>query len=118
MGKLKFQNTFDMPSTSQMKNKKAVKKATAKKNTTRSERAGVVFPVGRVNRMMKQGRFAKQLGAGGAVFMAAALNYLTSEILELAGEITAEKKKTRITPQHIQLAIHGDEELTKLMAFK
>ena len=49
--------------------------------------------------------------------MAATLNYICSEILELAGEISAQKKKSRITPQHIQLAIRGDEELTKLMAF-
>ena len=48
--------------------------------------------------------------------MAATLNYLTSEILELAGEVTAEKKKKIILPSHLQTAVRNDEELVKLLA--
>ena len=48
--------------------------------------------------------------------MAATLNYLASEVLELAGEITAEKKKKTIMPHHIAQAMRADEEIVKMMA--
>ena len=56
------------------------------------------------------------MGKGGAVFLAAVLQYLSSEILEMAGENAMEKKRTIITPKNIMHAIRNDEELNKLFA--
>ena len=44
------------------------------------------------------------------------LEYLTCEILELAGNAADEHKKKTIAPRHIQLAVRNDEELNKVMA--
>ena len=90
-------------------------KATAKA-VSRSAKAGLQFPVGRIARFLKQGRYAERIGAGAPVYTAAVLEYLCAEVLELAGNAARDNKKTRIIPRHIQLAIRNDEELGKLMA--
>lgn len=84
-------------------------------STNRSKRAGLMFPVGLIDRKLKEMGVAKRIGQGAPVFMAAVLEYLTAEVLELAGNTTTEVKKTRILPRHIQLAIHKDEELAKYL---
>jgi len=90
-------------------------KTHAAKSTTRSARAGLQFPVGRMSRYLRNGRFATRVGGGAPVYMAAVLEYLTAEILELAGQAARDNKKSRITPRHIQLAVRNDEELNRLL---
>ena len=85
-----------------------------KKSESRSSKAGLQFPVGRMSRFLKKGKYATRVGAGAPVYLAAILEYLTAEILELAGNAARDNKKTRIVPRHIQLAVRNDEELNKL----
>lgn len=89
-------------------------KADGKKSITKSSKAGLQFPVGRVGRFLKKGKYAARVGAGAPVYLASILEYLTAEILELAGNAARDNKKTRIIPRHIQLAVRNDEELNKL----
>ena len=82
---------------------------------TRSKKAGLQFPVGRCHRFLRRGRYAARISAGAPVYLAAVLEYLAAEILELSGNAARDHKKTRIVPRHIQLAIRNDEELNKLL---
>ena len=86
------------------------------KKTSRASRAGLQFPVGRIHRLLRKGNYAKLVGAGAPVYLAAVMEYLTAEIIELAGNAARDNKKTRIIPRHLQLAIRNDEELNKLLA--
>eukprot|EP00741_Cyanophora_paradoxa_P009538 tig00001525_g9238.t1 len=86
------------------------------KAVSRSTKAGLQFPVGRLASLLKKGRYASRIGAGAPVYLAAVLEYMCAEILELAGNAARDNKKTRIIPRHIQLAIRNDEELNKLLA--
>ncbi|XP_078165142.1 putative histone H2A.2 [Carex rostrata] len=87
-----------------------------KKSVTRSVRAGLQFPVGRIGRYLKKGRYAQRVGTGAPVYLAAVLEYLAAEVLELAGNAARDNKKNRIVPRHVLLAIRNDEELGKLLA--
>ncbi|XP_068115164.1 histone H2A type 2-B-like [Hyperolius riggenbachi] len=70
------------------------------KAKTRSSRAGLQFPVGRVHRLLRKGNYAERVGAGAPVYLAAVLE---------------DNKKTRIIHRHLQLAVRNDEELNKLL---
>mgnify|MGYP003573680680 CR=1 FL=1 len=84
------------------------------KNESQSKKAGLTFPVGRLSRYLREGRYSARVGAGAPVYLAAVLEYLSAEILELAGRYCNRKKRKRIIPRHIQMAVKSDEELDQL----
>ena len=62
---------------------------------TKSSRADLTFPVGRVHRYLKEGRYADRISAGASVYTTAVLEYLVAEIMELAGNAARDNKKAR-----------------------
>jgi histone H2A len=85
-----------------------------KSSQSRSSRAALQFPVGRVERYLRKGRYAPRIGAEAPVYLAAVMEYLTAEVLELAGNAARDNNRRRITPRHVTLAIRNDEELNKI----
>ncbi len=69
-------------------------KAAGKKSVSRSAKAGLQFPVGRIARYLKKGKYAERIGAGAPVYLAAVMEYLTAEVLELAGNAARDNKIT------------------------
>lgn len=52
----------------------------SKKSASRSSKACLQFPVGRIARFLKAGKYAERVGAGAPVYMAAVLEYLAAEV--------------------------------------
>lgn len=55
-------------------------KSRTSKSVTRSVKAGLQFPVGRVARFLKKGRYAERVGSGSPVYLSAVLEYLAAEV--------------------------------------
>lgn len=72
------------------------------------------MPVTRIRNKLKRGRYAQIIGTGGAVYMAAVLEYLAAEVLECAGNVTREYQRQRINPRHLTVAVRSDSELDVL----
>ena len=79
------------------------------------DRAGVKFPINKLAKFARQGKYAERVGQGAPVYMAGVLEYLALEILELASNKAGEDKKKTIMPRHIMLAIRSDDEFNRFM---
>ena len=85
------------------------------RSVTTSEKAGLCFPVGRLlTALKKRSRFTR-VSQMSAVVLAAALQYLTAELLSLAQKRAAELKKKRIIPATIRDAVREDDDLKVLL---
>ncbi|KAI3449567.1 hypothetical protein Pfo_006232 [Paulownia fortunei] len=90
-------------------------KSKASKSVSRSAKAGLQFPVGRVTRFLKEGKYAQRVYTAAPVYLTAVLEYLAYEVLELAGNEAKDSNKNRIGPRHIELAVRKDEELRHML---
>ena len=95
--------------------------AAGKKSGSQSKKAGLLFPVGRIGSLLRRGQYARRVGASAAVYLAAVLEYLTAELLELtvkaatSGVKKGKKAATRLNPRILTLAVRHDEDLGALL---
>ncbi|EFX77107.1 hypothetical protein DAPPUDRAFT_248095 [Daphnia pulex] len=78
--------------------------------------AGLQIPVGRIHQMPHKRSYVERVGAVAPIYLAAVMEYLAAEVLELASNAARVNKKTRIIPRHSPLPIRNDEELNKLLS--
>jgi histone H2A len=86
------------------------------KSESRAMRAGLTFNVTRIERLMMRESNVERKSGLAAIHMAAAAEYITAEILDLAGNATRDNHRVRVTPRHIKLAICNDVELYALFS--
>ncbi|XP_055988684.1 histone H2A-Bbd type 1-like [Sorex fumeus] len=72
---------------------------------SRSARAQLQFPVSRVDRLLRESQNVNRLSSSTPVFLAGVLEYLTANILELAGQEAEKDSRSRITPEHLCAAV-------------
>ena len=79
---------------------------------SKSSRAGLKFPVGRVRRKLRLERVgASRISDTATVYIAAVLEYMAAELLELAGNDAKTRKRKRIDVKSLRNAVNGDDEL-------
>ncbi|XP_073536538.1 histone H2A-like [Phyllobates terribilis] len=98
-----------------MSRKDRRRKCRTRARSSRTSRAGLMFPVGRIHRYLRKGNFGKRVSANASVFLAAALQFMTREILFIAGYEALSQNRLRIQPHDLQKAMHADVELDKLL---
>ncbi|CAF0732393.1 unnamed protein product [Adineta ricciae] len=87
-----------------------------RKRVTVSRRSGLIFPVSRIHRAIKSlPNVPNRVSKGASIYLTAIVEYLTAELLELAGNAAKDCRRTRISPRHILLGYAHDEELNKVL---
>ena len=76
--------------------------------------AGIYFPISRIKKNMKKLKNSKSISQVAAVYLAAELEYICAEIIELAGGICFDEGKKIMSSRHIFKAISTDNELPRL----
>lgn len=92
------------------------RQAAAKKKTTSAHKAGLQFPPARMVRYIRKNGYSKRVSPEAGVYMAAVLEYVSGEILELAGGAAREAGKSNIRPRDIFIAIAMDEDLKRVFS--
>jgi len=78
------------------------KNSKSPKEVSTSAKAGLIFPVDSIEKYLtKRNKYATSIGVGAPVYLAAVLEYLCAEILELSGNAASDNEKNRIEPRHI-----------------
>lgn len=110
VGKYSTSNSTKAPSKKGAKTSKPTPKSSVK--ITKAQRAGLQFSPPRAREFFNVRN--DRITGTCSVYLAAVLEYMAAEILELAGNASRDGKRVRITNRHIFQVISSDEELYEL----
>ncbi|XP_032746093.1 histone H2A-Bbd type 1-like [Rattus rattus] len=86
-----------------------------RQNAARSSRGKLHFPVNKVDRLLRERNTSKCPNSTAPVFLAGVLEYLTSNILDLAGKEAHNSGSKLISPEHVTMAIRKNEGFHQLL---
>nr|XP_048317494.1 histone H2A-Bbd type 1-like [Myodes glareolus] len=86
----------------------------SRRNISRSTRAELQFPVSRVDHYLREGNYSRRLSSSAPVFLAGVLEYIASNILDLAGEEAHANGRKRISPEHVYQVVENNQQLHEL----
>jgi len=95
----------------------AVKQYNSKEcnGSSRQNKAGIIFPPSITEKFLRQFGYSKiMVSCNAPVCLAAALEYITTEILKLASTSAKNNKRIRITIRDLELSVRNDTELNIL----
>ena len=84
-----------------------------RKRKSNSQKAGLQFSVPRCKQFLK--KYNKKIGSTAPVYLAAVLEYITAELLELSGNVSRDHKRNTMKIRDLYLAIENDYELNDMM---
>lgn len=89
-----------------------------KTGKTITSRAGLCIPVPRVNKKLAKMGISKgvRVGARTPVYVAAAIEYIMGELIDIAGRSVVASKKKRIMASDIVRAYQNDKDLAQVFA--
>lgn len=83
--------------------------------TSRTKRAGLVFSVPLAEKYIRNFSAFRRVSSDASVALAAVLQYVVAEILDLALKITLDIEEKTISPKTLNQAVRHDQELNMLM---
>lgn len=72
------------------------------------------LPLSLVDRFLREEFHSSRLSSSALSFLTSVLEYLTSNILELAGEVAHTTGRKRIAPEDVRLVVQNNEQLRQL----
>lgn len=87
---------------------------TSSKSVTKTSRAGLVFPVGRVESKLKKKSTVERISGLTAVCVTTIIQEVMSELLRESAAAARYSKSKRIFPKHIADVIRNDADFTKI----
>jgi histone H2A len=80
-------------------------------------KAGILFPVGKINKRMQNSKWTDRVGGTAPIWVAAVCDYITREIVQQASDACKEGgKHKRLQPRDVILAVRNDPDLHRLFA--
>lgn len=92
-------------------------KAPKAKSISKASKAGLLFPVPKINNRMQKSGWTDRVGGTAPIWVAGVCEYIAREIVEAAGKTCIEGgKHKRITPRDVILALRNDTDLNRVFA--